>query len=161
MKNIVQTYLREATIDDAKKLFDWRNDKITRKNSFNQDMIGWDEHCNWLKQTLKLNEILIYILMINDVPVGTIRGKIEKNKCIISFSIDKNYRKQGYGKLILLLFEENMINNYEAGIFLIGFVKQENIASQKTFLKAGYIKTDINEFRKQILKKEINYDEKK
>ena len=49
-----QIYLREATLDDADLLFEWRNEKTTRENSFKQRILVWDEHYTWLKKNLKL-----------------------------------------------------------------------------------------------------------
>ena len=36
--------LREVTKSDWKVLLEWRNDKITRQNSFNSDLVSVSEH---------------------------------------------------------------------------------------------------------------------
>lgn len=147
----LQVYLRNATIGDAKCLFKWRNDETVRVNSFRQDILIWEEHYNWLQQILGFSDNIICVLMQDEIPIGTIRGKFENNECTISYCIDKKYRKLGYGKKMLILFEEKVINYYKKGTDLIGFVKESNIASQKTFIGVGYKKVTETKFLKKVI----------
>ena len=79
-------YLRKTTIDDAKMILDWRNDEITRKNSFSKNVISMDEHVKWLTRKLADNSCMMFILVDSDEPVGSIRVDIQK----------KNRRSQLY-----------------------------------------------------------------
>jgi RimJ/RimL family protein N-acetyltransferase len=48
---IIHTYyfpkLIGAELIDSKDIFDWRNDEMSRKNSFNSSEINFEEHNNW------------------------------------------------------------------------------------------------------------------
>lgn len=48
-----QLEIRTANIDDAQLLFDWRKDPVTQKNSINQNDFSFEQHLEWLKQSLK------------------------------------------------------------------------------------------------------------
>ena len=43
-------WLREATIEDARMLLDWRNDELTRSVSLGSEKIPWDGHLAWFKR---------------------------------------------------------------------------------------------------------------
>ena len=48
--------LREVTKSDWKILLEWRNDKNTRRNSFNSDLISINTHKEFLNNAKKKNE---------------------------------------------------------------------------------------------------------
>ena len=50
MKNIK---IRNAINKDIKDIFLWRNDKNTRKNSFNKNFIKFEEHKKWYLESLR------------------------------------------------------------------------------------------------------------
>lgn len=136
-KRFTDGYLRDVTFDDAKILFDWRNDKVTRENSFNTSELVYEDHEKWLKRVLEDKSIYFYILMNKNVPVGQIRIVPEDGEYMISYSIDTNFRGQGYGLLILQLAEREMIVHNIDGV-LAGEVKTDNIASCRAFERLGY-----------------------
>lgn len=56
--------LRLATFKDAKLLFDWRKDFYTKKNSFSENDIIWEEHELWLKRKLQDPNCFMFICML-------------------------------------------------------------------------------------------------
>ena len=44
--------LRKATFNDWRILLDWRNDSLTRKNSFTQEILKEETHKEWFKKKL-------------------------------------------------------------------------------------------------------------
>jgi len=64
--------VRLATIDDARMLFDWRNDPQTRAMSNTQDAVDWESHVTWLQASLECPDRDILIAEVNG-PVGTVR----------------------------------------------------------------------------------------
>ncbi len=131
--------MRKVRIEDAGLLFEWRNDLEVRENSFTQREIPYIEHVNWLKNVLLNPKIFNFILMNLNETVGQIRIELEEKMGLINYSISKKYRRQGYGKTILLLAEEYLKKDIQIDIVLLGLVKKSNIASQKAFLSSGYI----------------------
>lgn len=139
-------YLKEATIDNANLLFEWVNDETVRKSAFNSNAIDFNEHINWFNQKLLLTNCKIYIAYFEDRPIGQIRIDIENSNAIIDYSVDKYYRNKGLGLLLLLEVENEIKKSYKQINQLIGNVKYNNIPSQRTFEKAGYIKKDNDNF---------------
>lgn len=131
-------YLRSATIDDVNLLFDWVNEESVRKNSFNTNIISMEEHQAWLERVLTDVNTKLYILQVDDVPIGQVRLVYDKNMWQISYSIALPYRAQGYGKIIIQLAENELIRGGHVGEKLYAEVKADNIASQCIFKKLGY-----------------------
>lgn len=128
-----------ATASDCDLLFKWANDTSVRENSFNSNIINYEEHKKWLNDSLKSDKTYIYICYSKDKPIGQIRIDLKENTGVIDYSIDSKWRGKGYGTLLLndIIF---FIQNKGLSITkLIGKVKHTNIVSQKAFMKAGYL----------------------
>lgn len=132
--------LRNATIDDAKMLFDWRNDIETRKQSINVDEVPWENHILWLEKSLKNPNRKLMIAMIGDEPVGTVRLDIDED-CYaeISWTVAPRARGRGIGtKMVntaVLYFNRH----------LKAQIKPGNIASMKLAESAGFEKKMENQ----------------
>lgn len=136
--------LKLASEYDCDLLFNWTNDEDVRKNSFSSYKILYENHIKWFNNKINSDKCIIFILEIKDTPVGQIRIDIECETAVISYSIDKNYRGKGLSVVMLSLLEDKIKNiNINK---LIGFVKLENIASQKVFENLKYNKIIHSEF---------------
>lgn len=131
-------YLRPATIDDTKLIFEWANAPDVRHNSFNTDNISWDVHKAWMEGILANESTLLYILVEDDNHIGQVRLAFKAGKWEISYSIASAFRAQGYGKIILQLAENELIRGGHVGERLYAEVKTDNIASQRIFKQLGY-----------------------
>lgn len=131
-------YLRPATRDDLKLLFDWVNEPAVRQNSFNTRAISITEHSDWLESVLDDRDTKLFILQEDATPIGQVRLVRDTNVWQISYSIALPYRAQGYGKIILQLAENELIHGGHVGEKLYAEVKADNIASQCIFKKLGY-----------------------
>lgn len=91
--------IRRATIDDAKHLFAWRNDPLTRQMSRNQQPVEWQDHVNWLTGVLNNPDRILLIGEVDGEPVGTVRfdQMPGENQCEISWTVNPDYRGHGYG----------------------------------------------------------------
>jgi len=54
--------LREVTQSDWKVLLEWRNEKITRQNSFNSDLVSLSEHKEYIKNTIANPNRKLFVL---------------------------------------------------------------------------------------------------
>lgn len=131
-------------MSDARLLFDWRNDSETRKNSFNTDVLIYESHVEWLKNTLDDN-VPFFIMMHGNQPIGQIRLNESGGVFNISYSIAIKHRGQGYGKEILLAVESR-ISRSRGRAVLRGEVKNDNVASYKAFERLGYVKKSMGEY---------------
>ena len=125
--------LREVKKNDWNVLLEWRNDKITRQNSFNSNLISVNEHKKYIKNTITSPNRIIFILEYNEIPVGTIReDKLEKDELELSYTISPMYRGKKIGQIMMSLY---LIER--KGSFLCE-VQEENISSIKMIEKLGF-----------------------
>lgn len=144
--DILDITLKQASTYDCELLFNWANDDEVRKNSFNSDKILYEDHVKWFNSKLNSNECFIFILKQKDISIGQVRINIESKVAIISYSIDKKYRGKGLAVVILKLLEEKIKNKCIDINKLVGFVKFDNIASQKAFESLKYSKKIHSKF---------------
>lgn len=145
-------YLRQAELSDMNLLYRWVNDVSVRHNSFNSNEISIQEHEKWFNQTLVDNNVNIFILMLENKPIGQVRIVKKSGLQMINYSIDSEYRGQGYGLQILSLVEQRC----DLHLPLVGLVKFDNLVSQCIFEKLGYIKivkSNYFEYQKRLLNK--------
>ena len=136
--------LRKSTYNDWKILLDWRNDPITRENSFETGEVSEQTHKLWLNDSLLNPYREIYILENNNIPIGSIRSdNVSTNQYVLSWSITSNQRGNGYGTKILELFLKGKTGNF------IAEIKPENIASIKMVQKNGFNQLDEIKYIKQ------------
>lgn len=151
-------FLKRAHLNDCDLLFNWANDKETRKNSFNQSKISYEEHVAWFNSKMKSYTCAIFILNFDNISVGYVRIDIENKTAVISYAIDENYRGRGLAEKMLALLEAELRNEEKHIEKLIGYVKSDNIASQKIFEKLKYnkiIHDDYFEYYKLLLDKVV------
>lgn len=120
--------IRLANIADAKRLFDWRNDPLTRAMSRNNEPIAWDQHLAWLTTRLGRPEPKLFIAMVGDHEVGTFR--IDEDE--ISYTIAPDSRGYGFGCEMLTRARE-MYGQLRAEIL------DRNSASIKIAERAGHL----------------------
>lgn len=128
--------IRHVTIHDAKLLFDWANDKITRQNSFNSELIKWEDHINWLQNRLNRTDNLMYLFVLDLDPIGLVRFDIAK-ETIIGITISPAHRGKGFGSELLKLACNKFWETNSDSI--LAYIKNDNYASQKAFRNAGFI----------------------
>lgn len=149
---------RLANMNDALSLLEWRNDKLSRKFSFNNKLINMDSHKVWLKSKINNHKSNIYIYKneknfsishMSHISQGMIRlDEIENNQYLISWIIAPKYRNKGIAKKMLSLFMSNFKGE------LIAKIKNNNLASiniaKYIGMKIKYTKNDICIFNIKI-----------
>ena len=99
--------LRRATMDDAQRLFDWRNDPVTRQASHSTAELKLDEHLAWLARSLEMPGRAIYIAETDGVAVGTARTDLDEGVTELSWTVAPELRGKGIGEqLVRLLIEQ-------------------------------------------------------
>ena len=130
--------IRSANEGDVEFLFLLVNEDSVRRNSFNSNQISIDEHKQWFIEKLLSKDAMIYIAEINGEPIGQIRLEKKDDEGVLSFSVRSKHQFLGIGtkmlQSIIVLFEERHFDV----TYLVGYTKKDNIASQKSFLKAGF-----------------------
>lgn len=134
--------VKEVSIDNAKLLFDWANDSVTRHNSFNPNPIEWKSHVSWLKRKIADPNAHLFLTYLNKIPIGTIRFE-SKDNTEISVTVAPSQRGKGNGaKIIKAACNRFMKNSNQA---ILAYIKKDNPASKRVFEKAGFVfyKEDI------------------
>ncbi|MFE0013686.1 GNAT family N-acetyltransferase [Mesorhizobium sp. NPDC059054] len=119
--------LRPATAEDARLLFDWRNEPLTRSMSISTEPVTWDAHLQWLSIRLARSEPGLYICEDDGSPRGMVR--IDDNE--ISYTVDMKFRGKGLATQMLILARHDFGPKRAR-------VKRSNEASAKAAIKAGH-----------------------
>lgn len=81
----------------------------------------------------------LYIMFADTNPAGYLQlAKNAENKYEISYGVSEKYRGNGYGSYIIS-YAKNIVANKNA--YLIGYVREDNVASIKCFRKNGFRKS--------------------
>ncbi len=132
-------YLRKATSEDKKLIFDWANDPETRACSFNTEPIKWENHEKWYDQKMEDDKSRMYIMMDFFKPLGVVRVDCdEEGTGEISYSIAKDERGHGLGSEMLMLLEKLWAKDNCGNKKLVARVKNDNEASLKVFRTLAY-----------------------
>ncbi|HAV12610.1 MAG TPA: UDP-2,4-diacetamido-2,4,6-trideoxy-beta-L-altropyranose hydrolase [Opitutae bacterium] len=134
-------FFRRACIADVNKTWEWANDSLSRKMSFTQNEIEFQEHLTWW--TKQLANCCSWIRIIEDgdhfEPCGIVRFELFKTEgyAVISINIDPNARGKGYG--LSAISEGTKLYGLCSSVSKIhAYIRPKNLASLKAFEKAGY-----------------------
>jgi len=130
--------LRPVTTADARVLFQWVNDPDVRAMSFTSGAVSWLPHIAWLESKLAAAAWLWVAEAADGAPVGQIRFEVEDRQAVLSISVDRGFRRRGYGSLLIdagcrRLFGETRLER------IVAYVKPENAASQRMLAQAGFL----------------------
>lgn len=134
----MNVYLRDVTEDDKDLLFKWANDEEVRKQSFSSGRITYEEHSAWFDKIMHNEQILQWILLADEQPVGQIRLTLTGGNAEVGYSICAEKRGKGFGKIILSLAAQRVKDEFPDIKRITARVKPDNEASLKAFEKNGY-----------------------
>ena len=137
------------------QLYIWRNDPDVRRWSFHKDIVSLDEHEQWFRNSLERNDVMIFILEDEGLPVGQVRLTYWYDELVIGYSIDRNFRGRHLGQCALDMLEGEILQNSKIrkdGVYLIAYVEKENIASRKIFRTLNYWEEEQSKWIKYIKK---------
>lgn len=131
--------LREATMDDCNDLYYWRNDPVTRQQSFSGREISYEEHCDWFKRSLAAPDRLFFMgINKKGEKCGVVRFDI-KNELFAETHINVAPEKRGKGVGSQLILEScSLFFLRTKRKLILARTKEKNTVSIKVFLKAGF-----------------------
>jgi RimJ/RimL family protein N-acetyltransferase len=121
-----------ATLSDARLLFDWRNDPVTRAQSHQSGELIWSDHMSWFEQSLARSDREIYFASLDNCVVGTVRRDERNGYSLLSWTISPSERGKGFGAKMLSEFVNQFPQPYRAEI------KNDNAGSIKMARTAGF-----------------------
>lgn len=132
--------VRGATLDDARTLFDWRNDPQTRALSRSSDELVYDDHVAWLRGSLERDDrVLLIVTGPDGGQVGTVRWDHEgHDDWEVSITVAPSARGQGLATPMLLAAEEHLAQTADVRSYL-AVVHADNEPSRRLFATADYV----------------------
>jgi RimJ/RimL family protein N-acetyltransferase len=129
--------LRPAQAGDARLLFEWANDPLTRAMSFHSDPISWAEHERWFGRVTSQAGVLLRIVEVEQsegwAPCGQVRLDQDDT---ISLSIAPQWRSRRLA--VPALRAAIAVGRQHGRQEFRAFIKPENERSQKVFGEAGF-----------------------
>jgi spore coat polysaccharide biosynthesis predicted glycosyltransferase SpsG/ribosomal protein S18 acetylase RimI-like enzyme len=135
---------RRATLQDARLLWQWRNDPATRAGSRSQAEVAWDDHLRWL--TVSLTRTDRMLLVVEDPvdavgPVGAVRWDLEsqgERDWEVSITVAPERRGQSLARPLLRAAEVALSRGTDVTAYL-AVVHRDNDASLRLFQTSAYV----------------------
>jgi UDP-2,4-diacetamido-2,4,6-trideoxy-beta-L-altropyranose hydrolase len=143
--------IHKATIGNAKVIFNWINDPVVRAQSYNSAMIPWESHFSWYKKKINDKKSFMYLIYLNKKVIGQARFEVREREATISYMLSEAHRGKGLGKIILKMAVMNLIKEARNVRKVIGYVKQNNMASRKSFQHFGFVEKNTNDYPNSMM----------
>ena len=133
--------VRRATLEDSNDIWLWRNDPVSRAMFINQNPVPWDCHHSWVTNALadSTRILLIAESQKKGEKIGVCRFDITTpgQTAEVAINLNPAFRGQGLAPTILTQAIDYFIKI--SGLHdLRAVIKAENIASIRSFKKAGF-----------------------
>ncbi|WP_404421979.1 GNAT family N-acetyltransferase [Nibricoccus sp. IMCC34717] len=133
---------REAGTDDCYEMWLWWNDPLTRQMMKLNEYVPWETHRGWFAKTLENPNRILNLITCEFGKIGVVRHD-RKSEQVWETSIHFNplFRGLGLGGKALILGRSKLQQRCQ---FETQFatLKNINVASRRSFEKAGYIFSD-------------------
>jgi RimJ/RimL family protein N-acetyltransferase len=133
-------------------MYQWRNNAATRRYFFDPAEIEYREHCDWFEKVLAAEDIVLLVVEERGYPMGVVRFNFQEEgqTAEVSVYVDPARHGAGLGKKVLTAGECYLRRNSPGVRAITAQVMQENIASRKLFIQAGFVETGSNVYRKWV-----------
>lgn len=139
---------------DVKSVFNLSNQPSVRKNSFNEEVIDFNNHKKWFSNKLEDKNVIMLKAEYQQKFAGQARLEIDQESALVGVSVDQEFRGKGIGldllRAIITAAKKRDIKKIDA------FIKPENVASCKLFEKAGFVYNQETKFSGKRALKYIN-----
>jgi spore coat polysaccharide biosynthesis predicted glycosyltransferase SpsG/RimJ/RimL family protein N-acetyltransferase len=129
---------RLASSEDMLLVYEWANDKLSRANSYFSEPISLEVHEKWFEKKLSDDKTLIYIAELDGVPAGMIRYETGADYSVVGVALASDSRGKGLASVFLR--DTSRLYFLRNNAQVLAYIKEENLASVKSFEKAGYVK---------------------
>lgn len=143
---------RRAGMDDARLLWEWRNDPDTRASSRDTDLVLWPRHLAWLERGLAREDLILLVmedpahdgLVNHGGPVGTVRWDLgSQGEWEVSITVSPERRGQSLARPLLRAAEvalcEMLASRGTHAAAYLAVVHVDNSASVRLFETSGYV----------------------
>jgi RimJ/RimL family protein N-acetyltransferase len=134
---------RPATAADSRRLFDWRNDPLTRAMSRGPDPVAWEVHEIWFAEALADPDRDILIGLAEGAEIGMVRFDLDAEwsdetgrEAEISINLAPSAR--GRGLAAPLLAAAIRAFNHNRRCEIRAEIRADNLPSRRAFEAAGF-----------------------
>jgi len=129
---------RRAELRDLDAIYTLSNERFVRNNSIHPEDIIYSDHAKWFHNILSNENVAFLVVEIDNSFAGQVKFVLDRDQAIISLSLINSQRGQGLGSNIIEEAVKYLVDNKKGIEKIIAYVKSENIASVKSFEKAGF-----------------------
>jgi len=139
MSKVQPIRLRCAGHQDARDVFEWRNDPVTRAASHEVAPVPWPVHELWWKASLGRADRALFVAEdAQGRPVGLVRFDARPGGLwLVGVQVAPARRGQGFGRALLAAGVQRMAERRGASSF-VAEIKDGNLASQRLFAGLGF-----------------------
>lgn len=138
---------RMAKYSDVDLYYKWRNNDLVRTNSFSKDKIDYDDHVCWFRSKVNSPNCFLYIFFnTTEESVGQVRIERDIEEVVIGISIAEAFRGKSFSAEMLTASTDDYLELYPADS-VIAYIKVENVASYRSFVKAGFGSEEILDYK--------------
>lgn len=130
--------MRKVEKEDFDVLFQWKNDEEVIKYSREGKRKTLEEFTKWFEEKINSENPYMFILEEENEKIGQISFEIVNYESVINYSVDKEFRNKGYGKIMVKYIEEFIYDNLEEVRKIVAYVNANNTSSIKIFESLGY-----------------------
>ena len=139
---------RAATLEDARLLWEWRNDPATRESSRSSEEVPWDDHLVWLRDSLSRADRMLLLVEDEAGPIGTVRWDLTQDRegereWEVSITVAPQRRRQSLARPLLRAGEEALSAMARSSATdvtaYLAVVHIDNDASVQLFETSAYI----------------------
>jgi len=139
-----QLTARSVDMQDARLLWEWRNDARTRASSRNSGLIPWAQHLAWLETSLSHEERKLLLFEDEMGPVGTVRWDLEREgEWEVSITVAPDRRGQSLARPLLREAEVALSDGATSSptdvTAYLAVVNVQNGASLRLFESSAYL----------------------
>ncbi len=130
--------LRRAVSEDARSIFEWRNDPRTRTFALDPRSLEWTDHCRWLAERVADEQCDLLIASDDRGPAGVLRFDAAGRSATVSVYLVPQRQGAGLGAPLLRAGERWLLRNRPQVAELRANILEANQASLRVFAEAGY-----------------------
>ena len=130
--------LRPADLNDAERVFEWRNRPEIVALSSSRRPVSWGEHQAWFGDAVRDENRRVFIVLRDDTPIGQVRfDRLGAEECEVSIYLLAEHTGRGLGTMALRIGCRTIFRTWPVAR-IVAFVRRENVRSLQAFGKAGF-----------------------
>lgn len=131
-------YVRDATSNDARMIYDWRTSPEVMGASRNTASFPFEDHLAWLQRVLQDPQRLVLIGRYDGRDVGVVRFDVEGDRAQVSIFLAPGTIGAGLGRALLTAGEVRLRGKHPQVTWVDAWVNADNPRSFQLFQHLGY-----------------------